>query len=46
MPIVPLMFRAVHVWARSDVRGVAFDAVGRPCFADMFLFGTPTKGKP
>jgi ABC-type transport system substrate-binding protein len=46
MPIVPLMFRAVRLWHRTDVRGVTFDASGRPCLADLFLFGTPAKGKP
>jgi ABC-type transport system substrate-binding protein len=44
-PIVPLMFRALRLWHRSDVRGLAFDATGRPCFADLFLFGSPTPTK-
>ena len=35
-PIVPLMFRSVRMWYRSDVHGIAFDAIGRPCFADAF----------
>jgi ABC-type transport system substrate-binding protein len=43
VPIVPLMFRAVRLWHRSDVRGVAFDAIGRPTYADLFFFGTPTR---
>jgi ABC-type transport system substrate-binding protein len=48
LPIVPLMFRAVKLWHRSDVRGLVFDASGRPCFAEVHLFGEPTKsrGKP
>ncbi len=47
LPIVPLMFRGVRLWHRTDVRGVAFDAAGVPCFADMFLFGAPVRsGKP
>ena len=48
LPIVPLMFRAVRIWHRSDVRGLVFDATGRPCFAEVHLFGEPTKsrGKP
>jgi hypothetical protein len=48
MPIVPLMFRAVRLWHRTDLRGVAFDATGRPGYADLFLFGAPipNKGKP
>jgi ABC-type transport system substrate-binding protein len=48
LPIVPLMFRSVRMWHPTNLRGVAFDASGRPCFADLFLFGapTPSKGKP
>jgi MarR-like DNA-binding transcriptional regulator SgrR of sgrS sRNA len=45
VPVVPLMFRAVRLWHRSDVRGVAFDASGRPCYADLFYFGTPVKSR-
>ena len=47
-PIVPLMFRSVRIWHRTDLHGVAFDATGRPCLADVFLFGapTPTRGRP
>lgn len=39
LPIVPLMFRAIRMWHRSDIHGLRFDASGRPCFAEMFLFG-------
>ena len=51
LPIVPLMFRAVRLWHRTDVRGLGFDASGRPDLADVFLFGepvrsVPSKGKP
>lgn len=46
MPIVPLLFRAVQLWHRTDIRGVGFDRSGRPCFADMFFFGLPAKSKP
>jgi MarR-like DNA-binding transcriptional regulator SgrR of sgrS sRNA len=48
LPIVPLMFRSIRLWHRTDVRGVSFDATGRPCFADLFLFGAPvpTRGHP
>ena len=48
LPIVPLMFRAVKLWHRSDVRGLVFDPSGRPCFAEVHLFGEPIKsrGKP
>jgi ABC-type transport system substrate-binding protein len=45
LPIVPLMFRTVRLWHRSDVRGVAFDASGRPSYADLFFFGTPARTK-
>ena len=43
LPIVPLMFRAVRLWHRSDVHGLGFDGAGRPCFAEMFLFGDPAR---
>jgi ABC-type transport system substrate-binding protein len=46
VPIVPLMFRAVRLWHRTDVRGLSFDASGRPCYADLFFFGSPQKAKP
>ncbi len=48
LPIVPLVFRAVRIWHRSDVRGLAFDASGRPCYAELFLYGDParSRGKP
>jgi peptide/nickel transport system substrate-binding protein len=36
LPIVPLMFRSLLVWHRSDVRGLGFDASGRPGFADLY----------
>lgn len=42
-PIVPLMFRGVKMWHRADLRGLRFDAMGRPCFAEMFVFGQPIK---
>ncbi|MGE0548969.1 MAG: ABC transporter substrate-binding protein [Kofleriaceae bacterium] len=45
LPIVPLMFRSVRIWYRSDVRGLDFDASGRPGYADMFLFGDPVRSK-
>lgn len=50
LPIVPLMFRAVRLWHRTDVRGLGFDASGRPSYAEMFLHGDPGRapkgGKP
>jgi peptide/nickel transport system substrate-binding protein len=45
LPIVPLFVRAVRLWHRTDVRGVAFDASGRPCLADLFLYGEPARTK-
>jgi peptide/nickel transport system substrate-binding protein len=44
-PIVPLFFRGLRASHRTDVRGVAFDASGRLDFADLFLFGDPTRVK-
>jgi ABC-type transport system substrate-binding protein len=48
LPIVPLMFRSIKLWHRTDVRGLAFDASARPCFAELHLFGEPkkTRGRP
>ena len=43
MPILPLMFRAVRIWHRTDVRGLGFDATGRPDLADLFYSGDPAK---
>jgi ABC-type transport system substrate-binding protein len=45
-PIVPLMFRGLELWYRSDVRGLSYDGFGRPCYADMFYFGPPVRTKP
>jgi hypothetical protein len=39
------MFRSIRLWHRTDVRGVSFDATGRPCFADLFLFGAPVPNR-
>ena len=30
VPIVPLLFRSVRIWHRTDIRGLGFDASGRP----------------
>ena len=48
LPIVPLMFRSVRMWHPTNLRGIAFDALGRPCYADIFLHGAPlpNKAKP
>ncbi len=45
LPIVPLAFRSVRIWYRSDVHGLGFDAAGRVGFADAFLFGDPVKSR-
>ncbi|MCX5747806.1 MAG: hypothetical protein NT062_35530, partial [Proteobacteria bacterium] len=45
LPILPLMFRAVRIWYRTDVRGLGFDALGRVGFANLSLFGDPVKAK-
>lgn len=42
-PIVPLMFRGVRMWHRADLRGLRFDATGRPCLEEVFVFGVPVK---
>ncbi len=49
LPILPLLFRAVRLWHRTDVRGLKLDASGRPSFADVFMHGQPvrsTKARP
>jgi len=38
LPIVPLMFRSLLVWYRTDVHGLGFDASGRPGLADLYWF--------
>jgi peptide/nickel transport system substrate-binding protein len=42
-PILPLMFRGVKMWHRSDLRGLRFDSQGRPCLEEVFVFGVPVK---
>lgn len=43
LPIVPLMFRGVRLWHRTDVRGLRLDTAARPGFADVFVFGDPSR---
>jgi hypothetical protein len=43
LPIVPILFRTLQVWHRSDIRGLGFDASGRIGFADAFFYGAPRK---
>ena len=38
LPIVPLMFRSLLVWHRTEVHGLGFDAIGRPGLADLYWF--------
>jgi len=38
LPIVPLMFRSLLVWHRTDLHGLGFDASGRPGLADLYWF--------
>lgn len=45
LPILPLAFRAVRLWHRTDVRGLVLDATGRPGFADVFVHGSPALSK-
>jgi peptide/nickel transport system substrate-binding protein len=45
LPILPLAFRSVRLWHRTDVRALKLDASARPCFADVFLHGAPARSK-
>jgi ABC-type transport system substrate-binding protein len=45
LPIVPLMFRSVRMWHPTNLHGVSFDAIGRPSYADLYLFGSPTPAR-
>lgn len=38
LPIVPLMFRSLVVWHRTEVHGLGFDASSRPGLADLYWF--------
>jgi MarR-like DNA-binding transcriptional regulator SgrR of sgrS sRNA len=42
LPILPLMFRSLLIWHQREIHGLAFDASGRPGFADLYRF----KGRP
>ena len=47
LPIVPLMFRSLLVWYRTEVRGLGFDASGRPGLADLYWVRTrPARPRP
>ncbi len=45
LPILPLVFRSIRLWHRTDVRGLRLDASGRPGFADVFVHGQPVRSK-
>jgi ABC-type transport system substrate-binding protein len=45
LPILPLLFRSVRLWHRTDVHGLRLDASGRPGFADVFVHGQPVRSK-
>ncbi len=45
LPILPLVFRSVRLWHRTDVHGLKLDASGRPCLADVFVHGQPVRSK-
>jgi peptide/nickel transport system substrate-binding protein len=38
LPIVPLLFRSLLMWHRTDVHGLEFDASARPDLADLYWF--------
>jgi len=44
LPVVPLFHRALRIHHRRDLRGLGFDAVARPSFADIFLRGGGKNG--
>jgi peptide/nickel transport system substrate-binding protein len=44
LPMLPLAFRSIRMWHRTDVRGLNFDASGRPDLANLFYFGDAVKG--
>jgi hypothetical protein len=47
LPIVPLMFRSLLVWHRTEVHGLGFDASGRPGLADLYWFrDKPPRARP
>ncbi len=48
VPIVPLMFRSLRMWHPTNLRGLALDSLGRPSYADIFLYGpaVPNRGRP
>ncbi|MEO8703705.1 MAG: ABC transporter substrate-binding protein [Kofleriaceae bacterium] len=45
-PFLPLMFRGIKMWHRTDLHGLRFDATGRACFAELYVWGSPVRTKP
>lgn len=46
LPVVPLYHRSVRAHHRKALHGVAFDALGRLGWADVFVFPTPDDAGP
>jgi len=44
LPVVPLFHRALRIYHRRDLRGLGFDSIARPTFADIFLRGAGGTG--
>jgi hypothetical protein len=34
------------MWHRADLRNLRFDATGRPCLEEVFVFGAPVRTGP
>jgi len=45
LPIVPLFHRAVRMHHRTNLRGVGFDSLTLPSFADMYLYGRARRSR-
>lgn len=45
LPIVSLFHRAVRMHHRTNIRGVGFDALTMPSFADMFVYGRSRRSR-
>ena len=45
LPVVPLFHRALRIHHRRNLRGLAFDPIARPSFADIFVHGGGAPGK-
>lgn len=45
LPVVPLFHRAVRMHHRTNLRGVGFDSLTMPSYADMYLYGRPRRSR-